>query len=260
MIGNHDAEMVFESLKEIFFAQFSQENVAKIQLSNKIATYQPSPGVFIQHGHEYEHAHNIDLDTSVIESTRKNKYFMPPWGSYYVTHVINRYKQERAHVNQVRPIRSFLIHGLIFDTYFILRFMIANIYYFVMVRFLYYYRQSRRLKKVFEDAVRELALFQDYEELTREFFHQQKEARVLIVGHTHEPTLREYDDGSIFINTGTWTKMVHLDLGHAKDGEKLSFAMVEIQKKKYKIEEFHDAVDIDLYEWKGKADLPYQDL
>jgi UDP-2,3-diacylglucosamine pyrophosphatase LpxH len=259
IIGNHDAEMVFPSLKTLFLEQFEEENRGKLRLENALHTYEPAPGVFVQHGHEYEHAHNIDLETSVIESTRGNLYFMPPWGSYYVTHVINKYKQEREHVNQVRPINNFLIHGLIFDTYFTLRFMIANAYYYIMVRFLYYYRQTKRLRKVFEDAMKELSLFQNYEDLTRSFFESHPEAKVLIVGHTHEPTLREYEDKTTFINTGTWTRMVHLDLGHMKGGSALTFAHIELNKKNYDLNEFHKNVSIDLFQWRGKTDLPYQE-
>src|SRR5690606_37558035 len=122
------------------------------------------------------------------------------------------YKEERDYVNSVRPIKNFLIHGLIFDTFFILRCMIANSYYFFMVSFLYYYRQKSSFTKLINHLVTELELFQNYEKLTLEFFEAYPDARVLIVGHTHQPMDREYIDNTRFINTGTWTRMVNLDL------------------------------------------------
>ena len=68
------------------------------------------------------------------------EYLIPPWGSYFVKRVVNRFKSERDHVNSVRPIKNFLINGLIYDTYFTTRFILATIYYYVMVRFIYYFK------------------------------------------------------------------------------------------------------------------------
>ena len=33
------------------------------------------------------------------EAEDGSKYFIPPWGSYYVTRVINKFKEERDHIN-----------------------------------------------------------------------------------------------------------------------------------------------------------------
>lgn len=259
MIGNHDSELVFDSLKERFLSEFGQLK-DKITLDKSLTTYSPSLGIYLQHGHEYELAHQFDPLDTTIEFSNGEKYFIPSWGAYYVTHVINRYKQERYHVNAVRPIRNFLIHGLIFDTFFTIRFMIANAYYFFMVRFLHYFKLKMGWKKIIEESINQLHLFQDYESLTQDFFKQHLDARVLIVGHTHEPMLREFADGSRFINTGTWTRMVNLDLGQMNNESQLTFAKIQINKLDYKVEDFDRDVVIDLNRWAPKTDLPYEDF
>ena len=104
IIGNHDAELVFDSLKERYLEEFSESNRPKILISNTIDTYCPAPGVYLRHGHQYETAHHFDAENSVITSKKGEKYFIPSWGSYYVTHVVNRYKSERFYINIVRPI------------------------------------------------------------------------------------------------------------------------------------------------------------
>jgi len=260
IIGNHDAELIFESLQKRFLEYFGEELREKITLSRDLNTYSPTPGVFLQHGHEYELAHQFIPSESIVESTKGDKYFIPSWGSYYVTHVINKYKQERHHVNAVRPIRNFLIHGLIFDTFFILRFMIANAYYFMMVRFMHYYRLKLGWKKIIEESLNQLTLFQDYESLTKNFFKNHQEAKVLIVGHTHEPVFREYSDGTKFINTGTWTRMVNLDLGRKSEETLLTFAKVQVSKKDYEIKDFQEYVSVELNKWSPKTDLPYENI
>jgi UDP-2,3-diacylglucosamine pyrophosphatase LpxH len=117
IIGNHDAEFVFESLKKEFLDFFGADGY-KVTLSNSISNHVPTKGVSIIHGHQYERAHEFDQENSVIETLTGEKYFNPPWGSYYVTNVINKYKQERSYINAVRPIKHFLIHGILFDTFF----------------------------------------------------------------------------------------------------------------------------------------------
>lgn len=260
IIGNHDAEFLFDSLKERFKARFAEDVRELITISNELTLYEPTPGVFLQHGHEYESLHNFDEVSSIVVSKTGQKYFIPPWGSYYVTHVINKYKLERDHVNAVRPISTFMKHGLIFDTFFIMRFFIANAYYYFMVRFMRYYRLKQGWKKIFEDVLKELTLFQDYESVTREFFYKHADARVLIVGHTHEPVFREYGDGTKFINTGTWTRMVNLDLSHDQNGIPLSFAKVDVFSEDYDIEKFSENVHVNLYKWMPKSPLPYEEF
>ena len=55
-----------------------------------------------------------------------------------------------------------------------------------------------------------------------------QKSKVLIVGHTHEPVFREYSDGTKFINTGTWTRMVNLDLSHDLNDTPLTYAKIQI--------------------------------
>jgi UDP-2,3-diacylglucosamine pyrophosphatase LpxH len=258
IIGNHDAEFVFDSLKKEFISYFG-DDAYKITLTNSLSTHVPTKGVSILHGHQYERAHNFDQENAVIETLNGEKYFVPPWGSYYVTNVINKYKQERSFINAVRPIKHFLIHGILFDTFFTLRFILSNIYYFVMVRFWHFYMVKKSLKQVIQDLMRELELFQDFESLTRQFFEKNPESRVLIVGHTHNPTLRIFNDGTTFINTGTWTRMVSLDLGQWNHGNNLTYAKILVKDTNYTLEEFDEKVEIDLKSWMGINNLPYSE-
>ena len=259
LIGNHDAELVFEKLQKRFFELFDEDVHEKITLRSDLETYEVAKGVFIQHGHQYESAHHFDHKHSITKSQKGESYFIPPWGSYYVTHVINKFKQERYHSNAVRPIKNFLIHGLIFDTFFTLRFMVANLYYFIMVRFLHFYRLKLGLKEVFSQSAGQLELFKDYEEETREFFSLNPDAKVLIVGHTHEPQMTEFSDGTTFINTGTWTRMINLELGKQTVKTQLTFAQIELNNIEYELDAFTENVSIELNRWDPKTDLPYEE-
>jgi UDP-2,3-diacylglucosamine pyrophosphatase LpxH len=260
IIGNHDAELVLGGVREQFLSYFDEKVNEKITLTKELDLYEPVKGVFIKHGHQYETAHNFDPNNTIVHDNEGRPYLMPSWGSNYVINIINKYKQERAYVNQVRPIKHFLIHGLLFDTFFTIRFMLATAYYFMMVRFRHYILDRKPFSEIAEGVMEELLLFEDFEELTKEFFQLQKDAKVLIVGHTHHPTYRSYVDGSIFINTGTWTKMTSLDFNNFNSGFKLTYAKVQVIDEEKAAEDFEKNVELDLFQWVGKSDLPYYDF
>ncbi|MEA9358012.1 metallophosphoesterase [Bacteriovorax sp. PP10] len=265
IIGNHDAELIFESLRQYIVDQFPKEDQFKFKiLLNTEDVYIPEEGVVLKHGHEYELAHHFDPITSIATDVEGKKYFIPPWGSYYVTRVINKFKESRDYINAVRPINKFMINGIIYDSLYTMRFAFANFYYFLMVRFVMIFKQNKKTLEVLELVKKEIQLFQNYEALTEEFVTGNADVHALIVGHTHDPIFREYDDGSIFINTGTWTKMYNLDFGKNFYGARLTFARVDVKEKSEEadgvvVEKF-DHLDISLNEWRGKSDLPFKEF
>ena len=259
IIGNHDGEFVFESLQNHFLAIFPKEDQKKIKIIlNSNEDYVPIEGVHVRHGHEYEIAHNFSLETAIAVNDEGRRYFIPPWGSYYVTRVINKFKEERGHVNAVRPIKQFIINGIIYDTFFMLRFVFANIFYFIMVRFISIFIQKKKLKEILEYSLRELSLWKNYEDFGRDFFQENEKAKVLLVGHTHNPAFHVYGDGNIFINTGTWTKMNYLDVSRIGSRSALTYAQIDVRagRRGGKKEEW-EAI---LNHWEGLRTLPYSEF
>jgi predicted phosphodiesterase len=118
---------------------------------------------------------------------------------------------------------------------------------------------KKSLSQVFQDLFRELELFQDFETITRQYFEKHPEARVLIVGHTHNPSFRIFNDGTIFINTGTWTRMVNLDLGQWNYGNALTYAKILVKDVNYDLDDFDKNVEVDLKYWMGINNLPYSE-
>jgi UDP-2,3-diacylglucosamine pyrophosphatase LpxH len=239
---------------------FSKENQARFKLlTNENTVYVPEEGVILKHGHEYEVAHQYSSQSIATDESGR-RYFIPPWGSYYVARVINKFKEHRDYINSVRPINKFIINGLIYDTLYTIRFGFSNIIYFLMVRFLLIFKQNKKLIEIFDGVKQEIQLFKDYETLTEEEILANPDMHALIVGHTHDPIFREYDDGSIFINTGTWTKMYNLDFGKNFQGAKLTFAKVDVKEKVEDQSEKFEHLQITLNEWKGRSDLPFKEF
>jgi UDP-2,3-diacylglucosamine pyrophosphatase LpxH len=260
ILGNHDSELILPKLQEYVFELFPIEDRSKFQLLiNEDTVYIPVEGIVLKHGHEYEIAHHFSSKSIATDEFGK-RYFIPPWGSYYVARVINKFKEGRDYINAVRPINKFIINGLIYDTLYTLRFAFSNITYFAMVRFLLIFKQNKKLSEIINGVKQEMQLFKDYESLTEDLIKSSPNIHALIVGHTHDPVFREYEDGSIFINTGTWTKMYNLDFGKNFQGSRLTFARVDVQDIEEDQSEKFGHLQISLNEWKGRNDLPFKEF
>lgn len=257
-VGNHDAEILLPQVRKRFISFFSEENHAKIIFPTS-DVYSPMNGVYVQHGHQYERAHDFDVADAIIHDNTGKKYIKPTWGAYYCLNIINKYKIERSYINQIQPIKKFLMHGLLFDTLFTLRFMFSNVTFFIMVRlFLWsYYLKRLDFKSILDDLRNELVMFQNYETLTRRFFAENEDAKILLTGHTHHPSFRHFKDGTTFVNTGTWTKIISLDFSFNFNGYHLTFARIDADTLDYDIANFNHHVKCHLLTWHGDRNLPY---
>ena len=261
IIGNHDAELLHDKLQEYLLSQFEEERRSRFHILMDLSgEYIPVPGVLLQHGHEYEVAHQFDRKECIIEDEKGMKYFIPPWGSYYVTRVVNRYKEERDYINAVRPIKKAMINGLIYDTFYTLRFLISNVFYFVMVRLIGLFKEGRSLKEILMKTLDELELFHDLDTFCEELFEKRPQIGCLIVGHTHEPAFKSFGDGRVYMNTGTWTDMYFIDWGKGRHTPQLTYAQVDVYEKGGdKKEGGHplENLDLNLNVWKGVNYKPF---
>jgi UDP-2,3-diacylglucosamine pyrophosphatase LpxH len=260
IVGNHDAEIILPAVRQAFFDLFDPEVHPFIILPKNTDRYLPAKGVYIMHGHQYERAHEFEVENAIVESKTGKKYIHPTWGAYYCVHIINKFKRERTYINQIQPIKKYLIHGLLYDTFFTIRFMFAHVYFFAMVRFWYYYLVNFKIKKIFEDLSKQLVLFQNYEHLTKSFFRDNCDAKLLCTGHTHHPMIRPFQDGTMFLNTGTWTKIISLDFTFNFNGFYLTFAHIELEEEEYELDDFQRYVKVNLYKWRGETHQPYEDF
>ena len=101
-----------------------------------------------------------------------------------------------------------------------------------MVRFILYFKYSKNLNEVIENIKKELKVFQVAETVVEDFFEERKDVGVLIMGHTHYPTITTFFDGTTFINTGTWVKMHYLDFDKQSNSNDLTYRSNKHKKRK----------------------------
>jgi UDP-2,3-diacylglucosamine pyrophosphatase LpxH len=151
-----------------------------------------------------------------------------PWGSFYVLKIVNRLKWEREYVDKVRPVKAMVLWGLLFDTWFTVKFAFLSSFYFMKTRFIYSPQRRSRLSVTAKILKQESTTFlQDLERDARALLDAQPQINTVIMGHSHNPMYKTYPNGKSYINTGTWTKMINLDLRGIGGSYRLTFALIE---------------------------------
>jgi UDP-2,3-diacylglucosamine pyrophosphatase LpxH len=246
MIGNHDADLFFPKVRELIIRTWDPEGRAesdKVQLLADRDHVRWDGGVEVHHGNQFEAVHVLNFQKPLLEAFNDQPVLNIPWGSFYVLKIVNRLKSEREYLDKVRPIRLFIILGLLTDPWFTIRYMFLTSFYFLKTRFVYSPKRRSSIRvtaKILKEQSGTMLL--DLENEARQLLNENPEVKTVIFGHTHKPMNRIWPDGKQYINTGTWTKMVNLDFRNLGRQYALTFALVKIKD---------GVARCDLRQWQG---------
>lgn len=246
LVGNHDAELFFPSVRERITQEWDPEGKfpsRKVVLVANRDRLTYEGGVEVRHGNQFEAANMMNFEKPILSEYVDEPILNLPWGSIYVLKIINRMKWERAYVDKVRPVKVFILFGLILDPWFTIRFCALTAFYFIKTRFVYSPKRRSRLKVTMEIFKQETKLSHDLESEARELLTVRSDLKTVIFGHTHRPMDKIYPDGKQYINTGTWTRMINLDWSGLGQHLRRTFAYVEINGEQARCE---------LREWVGE--------
>jgi UDP-2,3-diacylglucosamine pyrophosphatase LpxH len=247
LIGNHDADLFFPLVQEIITRSWDPQQRFPSPLVKVVADtdrVRINEKLEIRHGNQFEAVHFLNFDQPILENEDEEPVLNLPWGSFYVLKIVNQLKAEREFVDKVRPIKIFAFYGLIFDTFFTAKFLFLSFFYFFKTRFIYSSKRQATLKATLQILLQSGSFFEDLESDARRLLDQDSALQTVIFGHTHKPMRKVYPDGKQYINTGTWTKMINLDLRNFGVVDSLTFAYVTINA---------DSTVCDLRQWRGEA-------
>ena len=251
LIGNHDAELFFEKVRERITklwdpeGQYPSEKV-KIVVDTDRLNYEG--GLQIRHGNQFEASNQLDFDRPFQELPNGKKVLNIPWGSIYVLKIINRLKWERVNLDKIRPIKVFSILGLIFDPVFTARYLFLSLFYFLKTRIFDRMQNRFRLRNTLKMISQEGLVFQDLEGAARSILHHSPDVHTIVFGHTHLPMHRVYENGRQYLNSGTWTKMIYLDWRFMGEPVRKTFILIHLKNGEVKAE---------LNQWVGQK-MPFQ--
>jgi UDP-2,3-diacylglucosamine pyrophosphatase LpxH len=243
--GNHDMEFFFPEVRETFCRVIGGENWTRDKVwVNAEQEYLEYPeGIQIHHGNQFEAVHSTNYKQPFVTENLPEPILYMPWGSVYVTKIINRMKWERDYLDKVKPVKLFMLLSLIFDPIFTIKFFLMNAFYFLNTRFIYNPKRRATIGNTLAIMGEEITPFYGLEDDARALLNQHEPVKIIIFGHTHGAMQRFYRDGKTYINTGTWTRMISLDFRTLGQSTNLTFALIEYTPE--------DQPIASLREWRG---------
>lgn len=245
IIGNHDFDIAFEIVQNFLMDVIGEgKHRDKIKFITDKDTYKLQGGIHVCHGHQFEAMNRIDYTNLKVKNKNNEDILNLPWGATFVLKVLAPLKEERPIIDLVKPLSQFIFYGLIFDIRFTLKVLLRMVYYFLKTRFFPRRAAEGGLWKTLQIVFEELKIYGDIEGIIQRFLEKSDTIQTLIMGHSHLPKIRRLKKDKLFINTGTWVKMISLDFRDIGTKTILTYGYVEYNEK--------SPPEVKLMRWRGK--------
>ncbi len=220
IVGNHDAAMLWPGPRKIF----SDSVGAPVRFFDE---YYRIDGIHIEHGQQYERFARIDMERPFITRGLPEPVLNLPWGSLFVAVVLPMIKQERPHVDKVRPFNAFLRWVAIHDLFWgIKTFFKATKFVFDTVLFKSRY-QLREGVGATLGLLKEITLYPNFDRIAIRILEEGDDVHTVIFGHTHILRYRLWREGKQYFNEGTWNETTNLFLDDYGRQVRLTYAFIE---------------------------------
>lgn len=225
--GNHDLDMWFPGPQALFKRYVAPGAAAeRVHFVTSSDTYYLPEGIQIRHGHQLERIHRVDYERMTRKRRDGTEVLELPWGSLWILEVMNPAKEARSYVDRVQPLSRFLLAALLFDTRFVLSFLYRSTLYFLRRRVFNLGVWRERLRWLPKLLREEIVALGGFDEAAVRTLKKLRGVQYLIVGHSHGPRFRQIPNGKILINTGTWMRMINLDIRHLGQDSGLTYCRI----------------------------------
>jgi UDP-2,3-diacylglucosamine pyrophosphatase LpxH len=251
LVGNHDAELFFPKVRERIIREWDPDGnpfSEKVTIVADRDRLRFEEGLEVRHGNQYEASNQLDFENPFMTLWNGSRVLNIPWGSIYILKILNRLKWERNNLDKIRPLKVYAFLGLVFDPVFTGKFILLSLFYFVKTRIMGPSNSLSGFRRTLRTIFQERSYFLDLEDQARDLLQKDPGVHTVVMGHTHLPMHRVYENGRQYLNSGTWTKMVYLDWRNFGEPMHRTFILVEIRNGEIKAE---------LNQWRG-VKTPYQ--
>ena len=218
VMGNHDPGLVFDGVQRLL----------RERIGGRIAFYVDHydfDEVHVEHGNQFDALNAFDTKRLFLTRGLPEPVVNLPWGSQYLIHVMTREKERRPWIDKVTPHRRFLRWAVFNDTRWFLA--VAWRSFLFLLRSVFVPRKIGRFKLT--QLIRSIWRYHPSPTLEKEARAQIESHgyKTVVYGHTHVAMFREYDDGSVYVNSGSWNHVTSLDLGSLGRLVRLTYAFLE---------------------------------
>jgi UDP-2,3-diacylglucosamine pyrophosphatase LpxH len=226
--GNHDLDMLFEAPQALFCRYVAPgERADRVKFITNSDTYYLPEGIQVRHGHQLERIHRIQYSNPFRKRRDGTQVLDLPYGSLWILEVMNPLKELRSSIDRILPLRLFILGSLFFDPRFGLKFLFRSMFHLLRKRIFTLRAWRKRLMSIPLILREEVFSMGGYDDAAERYLRRLRGVNTLIVGHSHLPRYRVLPSQQLLMNTGTWIKMIHLDLHYLGQDSGLTYALIE---------------------------------
>lgn len=220
VIGNHDVGMIFAGAQRVF----AEAVGAPVKFYTSNYTFD---GVWVEHGQQYERFARMNLKRPFITRGVPEPVLDLPWGSLFVAVFMPKLKQERAHLDKVRPFGDFMVWSVFHDFWWSIKSGIRTVF-FTLESLVFKSRyQIKKGVRAPWDIWREIVLYPSFDKIAFKILDEHADVNAVIFGHTHVLAYRQYREGKEYFNEGTWNEVTNLHLAEYGTKTRLTYAYIE---------------------------------
>ncbi|NCN40662.1 hypothetical protein GW916_05375 [bacterium] len=220
ILGNHDTEMIWEKCRDLF----SKEIDCPVTWRNFRYI---ADGIVYEHGQQYEAVNRLNPKKLFISKGLREPILNLPWGSHFIVNFIVPIKMERPAIDKVRPVKAFIRWSLLTDTWWTLKLMVRGFFYFFATRFSRSLYRTSNIVTTFK-IIKEILFYQpSITDSAQKVLAENSDFHTIIMGHTHYPHYKQFEDGREYINTGTWTEVTNLSMSNLGKGTRYTYALID---------------------------------
>lgn len=226
--GNHDIELVFPACRRLLCEYLTGKPEDERVRFIVDKPYYEFDGIQVHHGMQFEAMNRFNWKRLLLTRGRRKPILNLPWGSIYLLRVLNRLKESRPYIDRVQPFSLYLIGALFFDTAFALRIIAMSIHVFFVTRILALLKRPREVSLLATfQLLFEYQAFPNFESKVKKLMRRHPHIHTVILGHTHLPKVRRFGRNRTYVNTGTWTDLISLDIARPGLSRELTYATIE---------------------------------
>jgi hypothetical protein len=221
--------MLFEAPQALFCRYVAPgDRAQRVKFITNSDTYYLPEGIQIRHGHQLERIHRIQYSKPFRTGRDGTQVLDIPYGSLWILEIMNPLKEARASIDRILPLKLFVLGSMFFDPRFGIMFLFRSFFHLLSRRIFTLRAWRKRLMSI-PLILREevFTIGGGFDEAAERYLRRLRGVKTLIVGHSHLPRYRVLPSQQLILNTGTWIKMIHLDLHYLGQDSGLTYALIE---------------------------------
>lgn len=240
VVGNHEPGLLFPAAKDCLKMLLA----GNVELVDDL--YEVDR-IHIEHGNQYFPDNRYNPRRYFLSDGLEEKIINLPWGSHFLLHFLYPIKRERWYIDKVYPFKLYLRWALANDSWFAFKVIFRLLKFFFTYRFWHHPHRPAPFGSTLE-ILRQITLSPRLHREAKRILLSDKDCRAVIFGHTHIAEHLQIAPNKEYLNTGTWSDGISLDVGSIGRRTRLTFVLIDYPNE-------DDRPLLSLKQWKGTYHL-----